>query len=130
MGVLYCGSAACVSGSLLGMGLLATNKLTYALMLAPVTLSFHAANTMLGSLLTLYVPEEEMGTVLGLSVGTMPLGHVTAILAAAHLYKAHGFAAVPMSAAVLLTGATGFIYLVDLMPPDVGFEEPTEHDAG
>ncbi|OLQ15411.1 hypothetical protein AK812_SmicGene320 [Symbiodinium microadriaticum] len=96
------------------------------LWLAPLMLSFHSANTALGSLLTFYVPESELGTVIGLSVATMPLSSILAVQAAGHIFKRHGFAAVPLSSAGFLLAASALIFAFGWLPPPEASEAEVE----
>ncbi|CAE7566256.1 unnamed protein product, partial [Symbiodinium pilosum] len=93
------------------------------LWLAPLVLSFHSANTALGSLLTFYVPQSELGTVIGLSVATMPLSSILGVQAAGHIFKRHGFAAVPLSAAGFLAAAAAILFTCNFLPPENPQEE-------
>ncbi|CAE7585987.1 Slc22a18 [Symbiodinium sp. CCMP2592] len=123
---LYATSAVTVAGSLLGLGLMPASKHGFVLWLAPLMLSFHSANTALGSLLTFYVPESELGTVIGLSVATMPLSSILAVQAAGHIFKRHGFAAVPLSSAGFLLAASALIFAFGWLPPSEGSEMEVE----
>jgi len=128
-GQLWLVTGACVGGSLIGMGLLSSTKVTYVIMLAPLALSFHAANTTLGSLLTMYVPEEEMGAAIGLNVGMMPAGQVLAVIAASRIYSAYGFATVPVAAGAVLISATGLLYAFDCLPSQEELEMDEQESA-
>ncbi|CAE7395741.1 Slc22a18 [Symbiodinium natans] len=123
---LYVTSAVTVGGSLLGLGLMPPSKHGLVLWLAPLILSFNSANTALGSLLTFYVPQSELGTVTGLSVATMPLSSILAVQAAGHIFKRHGFAAVPLSSAGFLAAASALVLACGWLPPEGPQEEQEE----
>jgi len=124
--VLYSVSALSVGGSLLGMSATAVNPSSFVMWLAPLTLSFHSANIMLGSLLTLYVPQEEMGSVLGLSMASMTLGQIITVPIAARIYHHYHFSAVPLAAGLYVLAQAAGICLMGYLPPEI---EEREQEA-
>lgn len=108
---LYLLSFLGVGASLLGLAMSPPTPQAFVLWLAPLSISYHAANVMLGSLLTLYVPTEEIGGVVGLGVATMSVGQIVAAPFAARIYQHFGFSAVPsVAGAVFLVKSAAFYF--------------------
>ena len=71
----------CSLGSL--AGLTGSSGVVYAALLGPLVISSHASNVAMNSALTLLVPKEEQGQVLGMSMATTSIGYLWAPLIAA-----------------------------------------------
>merc|ERR1719291_347094 len=122
------GTAALLGASLAGMGLAAPSPWAFVFWLAPVNMFLNSGNVMISSLLTRATPQAEMGTALGLNVATVPAGQLVAVTLAARVYRAHGFAAVPLlGAGFLFAAAATFDAVMPGMPLD---ERPAKTAAG
>lgn len=108
--MVYLSSITSVGCSMLGMALTPTSPASFIFWLAPLSISYHAANTCLGSMLTLKVPREEQGMAFSLSVATMPAGQSLAFTIAAYTFHAYGFRAVPLAGLGLLVGSSVLIF--------------------
>lgn len=114
------GTATLLGAGLVGMGLAAPSPWAFVFWLAPVNMFLNSGNVMISSLLTRATPQAEMGTALGLNVATVPAGQLVAVTLAARVYRAHGFAAVPLlGAGFLFAAAVTFDVVMPGMPLDV-----------
>ncbi|CAK0852677.1 unnamed protein product [Prorocentrum cordatum] len=113
------GTATFLGAGLVGMGLASPSPWAFVFWLAPVNMVLCSGNVMISSLLTRATPQAEMGTALGLNVATVPAGQLVAVTVAARVYRAHGFAAVPLlGAGLLFAAAAAFDAVMPGMPLD------------
>ena len=117
---LILGSFAAIGLSLGGLaGLTGSSGMTYAALLGPLVISSHASNVAINSALTLLVPKEEQGQVLGVSMASTSIGYLWAPLGAAAVYQHFGFPAVPLTAIAILGSAAAISVLVlEALPTD------------